>query len=64
LQNWIESRGIDENPLVYLMISVKAKLDWLPYGNKIEDNVLSHNLDYNKIMYKVPLISDMTGYYK
>jgi len=30
-----ESHGVQENPMEYLMLSVKAKIDWVPFGNKI-----------------------------
>ena len=32
----IESQGLNETFIEYLMLSVKAKLDWVPFGNQIE----------------------------
>ena len=38
------SEGLDEDPLGYLLICLKAKNDWLPFGNKLRKNELKHDL--------------------
>lgn len=35
LSLWIESRGLGEDFLEFIMTSVKAKQDWVPHGEKI-----------------------------
>lgn len=32
---WTESKGLKESSMEYVMLSMKAKLDWVPYGNKL-----------------------------
>ena len=46
---WIESHGLNENFIEYLMLSVKAKLDWVPYGHQIESRKINRDIDYNFI---------------
>ena len=34
---YTESRGLKEDVFEYTMVSVKAKQDWVPFGNKIKN---------------------------
>ena len=61
----IESNGIKENWLEYMLISVKAKQNWVPFGSAIEAKKdIDHNLDYNNIQYKIPWVTDIFGQYQ
>lgn len=46
------------------MLSVKAKQDWVPFGNKLKQLELSQDIDYSLIEYKLPVLTDMLGHYK
>jgi len=60
----VESAGVEENLLEYAMLSVKAKQDWIPFGNKLMRGALDRNLDYNSLRYKINWLTDITGYSK
>ena len=46
------------------MTSVKAKQDWVPYGDKIRYAKLDHFLDFSRIEFKIFLVSDSLGVFK
>lgn len=46
-----------------MLISVKAKQNWVPFGSAIEGKDIDHNLDYNNIQYKIMWITDIFGLY-
>ena len=48
----------------YVMLSVKAKQDWVPFGYQIKELEMGHDIDFSLIEFKVPIITDMTGFYK
>lgn len=58
-----ESRGLKENFLEYAMLSVKAKQDWVPFGNSLKNNEVKQDLDYSMIVYKLRYVTDMLGHY-
>jgi len=62
---WMESRGLDENIMEYIMLSLKAKQDWVPYKNSLIDEGLDHHINYDTIKYKISIfsITDILGYY-
>lgn len=60
---WIESGGLKENFFEYIMLSVKAKQDWVPYGNQIKNRIIGQDIDYSLIEFKIPLITDTLGSY-
>lgn len=60
----VESSGVEENLLEYAMLSVKAKQDWIPFGNKLMRGDLDRNLDYNSLRFKINWLTDITGYSK
>jgi hypothetical protein len=33
---WAESNSLREYALDYILLSMKAKIDWVPYGNKLK----------------------------
>lgn len=45
----IESLGLREYFLEYLMLSVKAKQDWVPFGNQIKNREIRQDIDYSLI---------------
>ena len=61
---WIESKGLKEQFLEYVMLSVKAKQDWVPFGNQIKSREIKQDIDYSLIEFKIPLrITDTVGSY-
>lgn len=64
LKLWVESKGLGERFFLYLMISMKAKLEWAPFSNQLEDCNISKDIDFNNIQLKVPLLSNLLGYYR
>ena len=58
-----ESKGLHESMLEYLMISMKAKQDWVPYGNCLMRRDIEQDIDYSYIEFKMPKMTDMTGFY-
>jgi len=61
---YVESQGVEEHLLEYSMLSVKAKMDWVPFENKLMTGKLDRNLDYNLLKYKIGFVTDMTGFGK
>ena len=61
---WIESHGLGEDSLEFIMTSVKAKQDFVPHGEKIKSCQLVHDLNFSRIEFKIWLISDLFGIYK
>jgi len=44
------------------MLSVKAKMDWVPFENKLRGpGRLDRNLDYNLLKYKIGYVTDVIG---
>ena len=60
---WTESKGLKESSMEYVMLSMKAKLDWVPYGNKLMHRQIGQDIDYSLIEFKTPLITDLVGAY-
>ena len=46
-----------------LMMSMKAKMYWVPYARKLRKRKLRQNIDYNLLEYKIKWITDAIGYY-
>ena len=46
---YFESKGFHEHPCEYIMLSMKAKQDWIPFGNKIKDKSISFDINYSLI---------------
>ena len=46
------------------MLSVKAKMDWVPFENKLMTGKLDRNIDFNLLKYKIGFVTDMTGFGK
>ena len=44
-----ESKGFKEELKIYLLTSIKAKLNWIPFGHLLENNQLTHHLDFHDI---------------
>lgn len=61
---WIESNGLKENFIEYVMTSIKAKQDWVPFGYKVRNNEIEYNLDFSRIEFKIPRITDALGIYQ
>jgi hypothetical protein len=60
---WVESHGMKENFIAYIMTSVKAKQDWVPFGYLLRERKVFKDLDYSRIEFKIPYLTDATGYY-
>jgi hypothetical protein len=60
---WTESKGLRERPIEYIMLSMKAKLDWVPYGNKLMQRGIGQDVDYSYLEFKLPVITDVLGLY-
>lgn len=58
-----ESNGLHESWLEYMMTCLKAKQDWVPYGNCLMRREVTQNIDFSFIEFKMPYITDMTGIY-
>ena len=61
---YLESKGLDEYLIEFIMTSVKAKQDWVPFGNKIRYAQMEKDIDYSIIEFKVPFLTDLLGVYK
>ena len=48
----------------FIMLSVKAKQDWVPYGNMIKQRNIGQDIDYSLIEFKIPYITDTIGSYQ
>ena len=46
------------------MTSIKAKQDWVPFGYKVRNNEIEYNLDFSRIEFKIPRITDAIGVYQ
>lgn len=62
---YMESRGLQENLLEYIMTSVKAKQDWVPFGYMLQEGQIEKTfIDYSRIEFKIWGITDTFGYYR
>ena len=43
------------------MLSVKAKMGWVPFEYKLAEGELDRNLDFNMLKYKIGFVTDMVG---
>ena len=46
------------------MLSVKAKLDWVPFGSRLQNKTLKKDIDFDMIQFKIPIATDLFGYYR
>lgn len=60
----IESHGLDEPFLEFIMTSVKAKQDWVPHGEKIRYAKIKQDIDFSRIEFKMSKVTDLLGLYK
>ena len=60
---WAESRSLREDLFEYSLLSMKAKLDWVPYGNQLKHCKIGKDVDFSLIEIKLPFITNMIGYY-
>lgn len=58
-----ESSGLKEHWLEYMMLSMKAKQDWVPFGDEIKHRTMDSDINYSLIEFKMPVITNMTGFY-
>lgn len=63
VQLYIESKGFQEVACEYIILSMKAKPDWIPFGNVLKNKKLLNNVDFTIIELKLPYVSTMIGYY-
>ena len=59
----LESWGLGEVFIEYLMRSMRAKLDWVPYHRKIRQRKLRQNVNFNTLELKLPGLSNALGHY-
>ena len=60
---YIESNGLKEKLIEYVMLSLKAKQDWVPYGNRLKTRSIGMDIDYGLIEFKIPILTDLFGKY-
>ena len=46
---FIESHGLKEHWLEFIMLSMKAKQDWVPYGNSLMMRSMDQEINYSLI---------------
>jgi hypothetical protein len=61
---YIESRGLEEPFMEFIMTSVKAKQDWVPHGDKIRYAKIGQDIDFSRIEFKMGPLTDIIGFYK
>lgn len=62
-----ESEALGEDKLEYLLICLKAKQSWIPFGTQLEKNHLTRDINFGNILMKKSgraLGSDSLGTYK
>ena len=59
----VESKGLKESSMEYIMLSMKAKQDWVPFGNKLMQRQMGQDIDYSLIEFKIPYVTDVVGVY-
>lgn len=59
----IESRGLQEVFVEYLMMNMKAKMSWVPYARKIRHRKLRQDIDFNILEFKIWGLTEITGFY-
>ncbi len=64
VQLCIESKGYHEHPCEYIMLSMKAKQDWIPFGNQIKANSIKFDINYSLIELRLPFITNILGLYQ
>lgn len=63
LNLYFESKGLKENFVEYVMTSVKAKQDWVPFGYMVRESTIKSDLDFSRIEFKIPYLTDASGSY-
>ena len=58
---WAESRGLREHVTDYILLSMIAKQNWLPYGNKLKSCQIGQDIDFSMIEIKLPFITNTLG---
>lgn len=58
-----ESNGLREYWAEFIMLSMKAKQDWVPYGEEIKNRRMDSDVDYSLIEFQLPMITNVTGFY-
>lgn len=59
----VEKHGMKEKFLSYIMKSIKAKQDWVPYGEEFRNRGLDRDIDFSNLEFKIPYFTDITGLY-
>ena len=63
-QLYLESKGYREHAPEYIMLSMKAKQDWIPFGQIIKRREISFHVDYSFIELKIPFVTSLLGVYQ
>ena len=58
---WAESNSLREYALDYILLSMKAKIDWIPYGNKLKYCQIGQDIDFSLVELKFPFFTDLIG---
>ena len=62
-QLYMESKGYREHAPEYIMLSMKAKQDWIPFGQIMKRREISFHVDYSFIELQIPMVSTLLGVY-
>ena len=63
MQLFMESKGYHEYACEYIMLSMKAKQDWVPFGSLIKRKTITFDIDYNQIELRYPYLTNLLGVY-
>lgn len=63
LQLAMESKGFHEHPCEYIMLSMKAKQDWVPFGSLIKRRTITFDIDYSLLELRYPYFTNLLGMY-
>lgn len=58
-----DSIGLNEDVLEYTISTAQAKQAWVPYIKDFQNGEITHDVDYSIIEYKLPVITNLTGFY-
>jgi len=60
---YIASKFLEEDFLVFCLLTLKARFGWIPYFHKIRDQKLNKKVDYSFIDCPLPIITKKLGIY-
>ena len=61
-----QRKALDEDPFEWLLLCLKSKIGWIPYGNYLETGMIFTDINYGAIELKKSggfMTSNETGFY-